>query len=111
MNKQFILTLFCAAVMASVSVFGADAKANWEKHCAKCHGADGKGQTKMGRQAGAKDYTDQKVQAEIKDDNAFKAIKEGLKVNGKEAMKPSGDKLSDDEIKALIAHVRSFVKK
>jgi cytochrome c6 len=110
-NRVKIGVLLAILTATATSVVAADAKANWEKHCAKCHGADGKGQTKMGKQAGAKDYTDPKVQAEIKDDSAFKAIKEGLKVNGKEAMKPSSDKLSDDEIKALIVHVRSFAKK
>ena len=88
----------------------ADAKDNWTKHCAKCHGADGKGETKMGRQAGAKDYTDAKVQAELKDDKAFKVIKEGLNENGKKKMDPYAEKLSDDEIKALVAHVRGFKK-
>src|SRR5262245_8424503 len=52
----------------------ADAKENWTKHCAKCHGEDGKGQTRMGRQSGAKDYTDAKVQEALKDDKAFKII-------------------------------------
>jgi cytochrome c553 len=82
----------------------------WTKECAKCHGADGKGQTKMGRQSGAKDYTDPKVQAELDDAKATKQIKEGMKENGKEKMKPYGDKLSDDDIKALIAHMRAFKK-
>jgi len=40
----------------------------------------------------------------------FTAVKEGLKEDGKEKMKPSRDKLTDDEIKALVAHVRSFKK-
>jgi cytochrome c553 len=102
-----LITLFLASVG---TVGAADAKANYDKHCAKCHGPDGKGQTKMGKQAGAKDYTDAKVQAEMKDDEAFKAVKEGMKVNGKEAMKPAGDKLSDDEIKALVAHMKTFKK-
>src|SRR5262249_22597990 len=110
-NIARISILSVVLMTTATTVLAADAKANWEKHCAKCHGVDGKGQTKMGKQAGAKDYTDPKVQAEIKDDSAFKAIKEGLKVNGKEAMKPSSDKLSDDEIKALVAHVRTFGKK
>jgi len=88
----------------------ADAKANWTKLCAKCHGEDGKGQTRMGKQAGAKDYTDAKVQAEIKDDKAFKVIKEGLNEGGKKKMDPYADKLSDEEIKALVAHIRSFKK-
>ena len=88
----------------------ADAKENWTKLCAKCHGEDGKGQTRMGKQAGAKDYTDAKVQGEIKDDKAIKTIKEGLKEGDKKKMDPYADKLSDDEIKALVAHIRSFKK-
>ena len=35
-----------ASVMTSVA---ADAKENWEKGCAKCHGADGKGDTTIGK--------------------------------------------------------------
>jgi cytochrome c553 len=102
--------LIIALFIVSAPVFAADAKANYEKHCAKCHGPDGKGQTRMGKQAGAKDYTDAKVQAEMDDAKALKSIKEGQKVNGKEAMKPFGDKLTDDEIKALVAHMRAFKK-
>jgi cytochrome c553 len=88
----------------------AEAKENWDKHCAKCHGMDGKGKTKMGQQSGAKDYTDPKVQAELKDDKALKVIKEGLVVDGKKKMDPYTEKLSDDEIKALVAHIRTFKK-
>ena len=40
----------------------------------------------------------------------FKAVKEGLKEDGKEKMKPFAEKLKDDEIKALVAHVRSLKK-
>ena len=92
------------------TALAADAKANWTKHCAKCHGEDGKGQTKMGQKAGAKDYTDPKVQETLKDETAFKAVKEGLTENGKKQMTPFAEKLSDDEIKALIVHIRGFKK-
>lgn len=44
------------------------------------------------------------------DDKLFKSIKEGLKEGDKERMKHFGDKLSDDENKALIARVRPFKK-
>jgi cytochrome c553 len=64
----------------------------------------------MGKQAGAKDYTDAKVQEAMKDDVAAKAIKEGIMEGGKKKMDPYKDKLSDDEIKALIAHMRTFKK-
>ena len=99
--------------VSALSAGAADAKATYEKDCAKCHGADGKGETKMGKKQGAKDYTDAKVQDELKDEAAFKAIKaikEGYKdKEGKVVMKPA-EGLSDDEIKALVAHMRTFKK-
>jgi len=67
------LTVFVAS---AVSALAGDAKAGFESNCAKCHGADGKGQTKMGQKLGIKDYTDPKVQEALKDDVAFKSIKE-----------------------------------
>ena len=88
----------------------ADAQANWDKNCKSCHGADGKGQTTMGKRAGCKDYTDPKVQEALKDDKAFKSLKEGMKEGDKELMKPFAGKLTDDEIKALVAHMRTFKK-
>jgi cytochrome c553 len=106
-----ILTLTVAIIAVSAwSASAADAKATYEKDCAKCHGKEGKGDTKMGQKLGAKDYTDAKVQAELKDDVAIKAIKEGLKdKDGKTLMKPS-EGLSDADIKALVAHMRTFKK-
>ena len=98
------------ALFSSLTLFGADAKVNYDKECSKCHGPDGKGQTRMGRQSGAKDYTDPKVQSELDDAKALKNIKEGIKEGAKEKMKPYADKFSDDEIKALIAYMRTFKK-
>lgn len=92
------------------SVSGADVTALWGQHCAACHGKDGTGQTKAGRKAGVKDQTDAAYQAGLTDEKMFQAVKEGLKADGKEKMKPFGEKLKDDEIKALVAHVRSFKK-
>ncbi len=87
-----------------------DAKALYDNGCASCHAADGKGNTRLGRRLQAKDYTDPKVTAAMKDDEAFKSIREGLSnAAGRELMQPY-DKLSDAEIKALIAHMRSFSK-
>jgi mono/diheme cytochrome c family protein len=107
--KKITATLVLA-VAAVTSASAAEVKANWDKHCLKCHGADGKGATRMGRQSGVKDYTDPKVQAEMKDENAIKVIKEGIVEKGKKKMEPYGDKLTDDEIKALIAYMRGFKK-
>ena len=97
----------CAAMIVSVSA--ADVKENWEKSCAKCHGPDGKGDTKMGKKLEVKDFTDAKVQADMKDDAMLKAIKEGVKDGDKVRMKPV-EGLSDDEITALVKYVRGFKK-
>jgi cytochrome c553 len=103
------LTAAALALLAG-SVLAAEVSANWNTHCASCHAKDGSGQTRMGRQTGAKDYRDPKVQAELKEDEALKVLKEGLVEKGKERMKPYKGKLSEDEMKALIAHMRTFKK-
>jgi cytochrome c551/c552 len=109
MSKLQILTIAILAGMASTAD-AAEAKALYERKCIMCHGADGKGETKMGKKYGARDYTDVKVQAELKDDKAFKAIKEGLKDKaGKALMKPA-EGMTDDEIRALVKQMRSFKK-
>jgi cytochrome c6 len=108
--KKILLLATVLGFAAAVTASAADVKENWEKSCTKCHGAEGKGDTKMGQKLGVRDYTDAKVQADLKDDAAFKAIKEGLKdKEDKTLMKPA-EGLSDDEIKALVAQVRSFKK-
>jgi cytochrome c6 len=85
--------------------------ANWEKHCSSCHGMDGKGNTKLGRKVNIKDLTNAEFQASFTDERAFKSVKEGLKdQNGKTLMKPV-EGVSDEEIKALVAYVRTLVKK
>jgi len=105
-----LIALIAVLAIPAISVTAADAKATYDKDCAKCHGADGKGGTKMGQKLGAKDYTDTKVQADLKDDAAFKAIKEGLKdKDGKVLMKPA-EGMSDEDIKGLVAYMRKFKK-
>ncbi len=109
MNRIALLitiTLGLAASTASAD----DAKANWEKHCQKCHGADGKGQTMMGKKLKVKDYTDAKVQDSFKDEEAAKLTKEGKKEGDKNLMPGFADKLSDQEIKDLVAYIRKFKK-
>jgi mono/diheme cytochrome c family protein len=105
------ICIFAAIVVASAGVgAAADASAMWVQNCASCHGKDGSGNTMMGKKFGVKDYHDAKVQAAFSDAEAERAIKEGVKTNGKETMKPFGSKLSDADIKALVAYIRSFKK-
>src|SRR5262245_11204587 len=102
-NKSMKIPLLIAIALvggALVSASARDVNEIYEKSCAKCHGADGKGQTKMGQKLGVKDYTDAKVQAEMKDDAAFKAIKEGLKDKEDKVLMKPAEGLSDADIKA-----------
>jgi cytochrome c553 len=109
MRKIASLIALCLA-MSALAARAADAKENWEKNCQKCHGADGKGETAMGKKLKVKDYTDAKVQASMKDEEMVKFIKEGKKEGDKTLMKAYADSLSDAEIKDLAAYVRKFKK-
>ena len=51
MKKLLTLSIAIAAV-AAWSASAEDAKTLYEKDCGKCHGDDGKGQTKMGQKVG-----------------------------------------------------------
>jgi len=96
-------------MLAAVSASAADAKETFAKACAKCHGPDGKGDTKMGKKSEVKDFSDAKIQASFKDEELTKAIKEGVKDGEKTRMKPA-ENVTDEEIKALVAYVRGLKK-
>jgi cytochrome c553 len=108
MKRTMILAVL-VGFASMAPVWAGDGKDNYEHLCAKCHGPDGKGQTKIGEKLAVKDFTDAKVQGEFTDEAALKAIKEGVKRDGRTAMKPF-ENLSDDDAKALVQVVRGFKK-
>ncbi len=96
---SFIIT----AIFTSAGIsFGADASATWNADCASCHGKDGSGSTMMGKKLGVKDYT--------KDQGFSDAEAANIIKNGKGKMKGFKDKLSDADVKALVAYLRSLKK-
>jgi mono/diheme cytochrome c family protein len=100
--KRKIL-VFATIILASAGIgFAADAAANWAQHCASCHGKDGSGNTMMGKKLGVKDYTKEQSFSDAEATNVIK--------NGKGKMKAYKDKLSDADVKALVAYVRSLKK-
>ena len=106
--KKTIILAVSISLAGAFTGLSADAKENWTKTCAKCHGADGKGDTKPGKKLDIKDLTDAKVQSLFTDDQAFKALKEGLNdKDGKVRMKPT-EGMSADEMKDLVAFVRKL---
>jgi|SRR5665213_2950707 len=107
MKRTKIYLTILALAAGSLALMADDAAATWEKTCQKCHGPDGKGQTKMGGKMGVKDFTDAKYQSTFTDDQGCKAIKEGVKDGDKTKMKPV-EGVTDDDAKALVAKVRAF---
>jgi cytochrome c553 len=111
--KKIIMLAAVLGFAAALSASAATAKENWDTICAKCHGADGKGQTKVGQMLKIKDFTDAKVQTDMKDDAMTKAIKDGIKdADGKTKMKAyvtgADTPLTDDDVKALVTYVRGL---
>lgn len=107
MKRTTKLVIIGASLIGAVSL-QADVDANWKKNCASCHGQDGSGKTAMGKRLKVGDYTDPAVQDKFTDEEAIKVTKEGIEKDGKQVMKPYADKLSDEEIKELVAKIRSF---
>lgn len=110
MKTSSLRLLALAVATAALTTYGADAAAQWKESCAKCHGEDGKGETKMGRKLSIGDFTDAKVQAKFTDEEALKAIKSGrTDATGKTTMKAI-EGLSEEDMKGLVAYVRTLKK-
>ncbi len=105
------ISIIVSALTVSSLALAADAGSNWTDKCASCHGADGQAETKMGKKLKIRSMTDADFQASFTDEQAVKAIKEGIKdpTSGKVKMKPI-EGLADDEVTALVQHVRALKK-
>ena len=81
----------------------------FEKKCGtSCHGKDGKGKTKMGEKLKVKDFTDAATWKDQTDESLTKSIVDGISDKKMPAFK---DKLSADELKSLVAVLRTFQPK
>src|SRR5690349_24614402 len=107
-GKQGIRFLLGAAIVLGISLWSipasADAAANFKAKCAMCHGADGKGDTPAGKKMGVHDLTSPDVQ------KASDADLIAVTTKGKNKMPAYGGKLSDADIKDLIAYIRQLAK-
>jgi cytochrome c6 len=106
-----LLSLATALAFSATVATAAESADNWSKLCASCHGKDGAGHTKAGKKLEVKDLTAADYQKSFTDSDAFNSLKNGFKApDGTEKMKPFADKLSDDEMKALVSYVRAMAK-
>lgn len=107
MNRLYPSLLAAWALTAPI-VARADAPTHWTALCASCHGKDGAGHTRAGKLVGTKDLTNAAYQKTFTDDQAFADLKNGLDKDGKTKMKPFADKLTDADIRELVAYVRGL---
>lgn len=101
--KLNAILLIIAVALAPIA-FAADGAATYKAKCASCHGADGKGQSPMGKKMNLRDLGSPEVQKQT-DKELY-----DWTADGKGKMPAYKDKLSADEIKALVAHMRTFKK-
>ena len=101
-----ILTAFALVLFAAPVAQAEDGAAVFKAKCAACHGADGKGDTTMGKKQGLRDLGSAEVQKQT-DAELEKMIAEG---KGKPAHAYSKKGVTAEQIKALVAHIRTLKK-
>lgn len=104
MKKLFVATAVAFALAAGTASAD-DAADIWKAKCKSCHGATGKADTKEGRKHKIDDLTEADWQQRHSDEKIRKVIAEG-KPDTK--MKAYKDKLSAQEIDALVAYIRTL---
>ena len=109
-SLAFLMVLF----LATCFVVSADQRNNnrrsapqlFSRHCAECHGADGRAKTSKGKFSHARDLTDAKWQEDVTDERIFNSIMNGRSVRGN--MPAFSDKLNEKEAESLVNFVRKF---
>jgi len=99
------IVVMALAFVFSTASFAADSGADvFKGKCASCHGADGKGETTMGKNLKLKDLGSADVQkksdAELTD----------VITKGKKPMPAYEGKLTDDQIKDVVKYIRTLKK-
>ena len=108
----YLRVLACVGTLAAgVYLLNPQAKAQgagekvYKAKCAMCHGADGKGETAAGKSTKARDFCSDEVQKETDEEWAT------ILVKGKNKMPAYDKKLTDAEIKDVVAYIRGLCKK
>jgi mono/diheme cytochrome c family protein len=100
-----VVAIFAAAVLLSPAAKADNAaESTYKAKCAACHGPDGKGETATGKAMKVKDLASEEVQ-KLSDADLTDAISKG---KGK---MPPYKTLTPEQVKGLVAYIRSFAKK
>jgi mono/diheme cytochrome c family protein len=112
--SALLMTLGALVLATALRVQAADpeeGKKVYMQFCASCHGQSGKGDGPAAAALNPKprDHTDRQYMSSLSDEQLFKVIKEGGASVGKSPlMPPWGPSIKDDQIKDVIAYVRTL---
>lgn len=97
-----ILFVICCSLLAEEG--GGSGAATFKSKCVVCHGADGSGNTPLGKQLQAANFHSKEVQQRTN------AELGKIVHDGQANMPPFGDQLSDQEITEVVKYVRQLGK-
>jgi mono/diheme cytochrome c family protein len=104
LNLNYV-AIFCLAASMAAPAFAQGAGADtYKAKCAMCHGADGLGATPSGKALKAASFKDPAI---VKAPDAELI---GVVNKGKNKMPSYAGKLTDDQIKAVVAYLRTLQK-
>jgi cytochrome c6 len=99
------LAVLAVAFALSTQTFAADSAADvYKSKCASCHGAEGKGDTAMGKSLKLKDLASDDVQ-KMSDADLYGVIEKG-----KKPMPAYEGKLTKDQMNDLVKWIRTLKK-
>lgn len=99
------LAAVTALTKTAARVPAVNASELYAKHCASCHGRDGRAKTIKGKLKHARNLTDGEWQEKVSDERIFNSI-----MNGKGKMPAYAKKTSQEQIESLVTYVRALKK-
>jgi mono/diheme cytochrome c family protein len=101
----FIFAVIIGSISAPATAYAqSEAARLFEQHCVKCHGADGAGKPARPIEPSIPDFTAAAWHTKRSD----KKLQESILDGKGETMPSYRKKLSDEQVRALVAHVRAF---
>lgn len=111
LRATLVLILACTAALAAAADDAPNGQKIYERMCAGCHGDRGDGGT--GHRGGFSPHVgtlaDKEYMESVTDEYLVLVIKKGGAAVDKMATMPAWEKrLSDEEIRSIVAHIRKF---
>jgi mono/diheme cytochrome c family protein len=105
MVKQFAGTCLITLLAAGTASFAQDGAATYKSKCQMCHGATGMADTPAGKSTKARSFSDPEVM-KMSDEELI-----NVTTNGHNKMPAYKGKLTDAQIKDVIAYIHTLQKK